>query len=172
MTDLDSLPFDYPSEPNLGAAPPKSCIHPRQLRRQFEGGVACGRCGKELDPERQARGRRARNRGNSIERQMAARLGLRRVGQYGGPDDLAGDLFAAQVKSGLSFPERLWKWLKQVPTKAGQTALLVVTDAPGPGRRRRALVILDLDEWAALHGRDSDEEIQPVDPYLEEVVSQ
>jgi hypothetical protein len=28
---------------------------------------------------------------------------------------------------------------------------LVVTDAPGPGHRRRAMVILDLDDWADLH---------------------
>ena len=149
----DDLPFSYPDvTPANPAAVPRKCSHPRDKRRIFEGGVACGSCGREIDVDRINLGRRSRNRGNSIERQMAARLGLRRVGQYGGPDDLAGELFAAQVKSGLSFPERLWRWLKAVPVKAGQTPLLVVTDAPGPGNRRRALVILDLDSWADLHG--------------------
>jgi hypothetical protein len=38
-----------------------------------------------------------------------------------------------------------------VPVNAGQTPLLVVTDAPGPGHRRRAMVILDIDDWADLH---------------------
>ena len=65
---------------------------------------------------------------------------------------MQGDLFAAQVKSGGAYPERLHGWLKAVPVDAGQVALLVVTDAPGPGHRRRALVVLDLADWIALHG--------------------
>src|SRR5437868_6062650 len=47
--------------------------------------------------ERARRGRTNRSRGNAIERDMGRKLGLRRVGQYGGPDDLAGELFRAQV---------------------------------------------------------------------------
>ncbi len=112
----------------------------------------CRRCGHPADPARLRRGRRNRARGNEIEREIGRRLGLRRVGQWGGPDDLAGELFAAQVKSGGAFPERLWGWLKAVPVTAGQTALLVVTDAPGPGHRRRAVVVLDIADWIALHG--------------------
>jgi hypothetical protein len=27
-----------------------------------------------------------------------------------------------------------------------------VTDTPGPGKKRRAVVILDLDDWRDLHG--------------------
>ena len=100
-------------------------------------------------------GKNNRNRGNSIEREIAAKLGLRRVGQYGGADDIRGLAFAGQVKSGAVFPERLWSWLRAVPVNAGETAILVVTDAPGPGRQRRALVILDLDDWRALHGPES-----------------
>lgn len=149
---LDDLDLFSPTTAPNPAAVRKVCRHPRDKRQLFEGGIACGSCGKEIDPERQLRGKRSRNRGNAIEREMAARLGLRRVGQYGGPDDLAGDLFAAQVKSGGSFPERFWRWLKAVPVRAGQTPLLVVTDAPGPGHRRRAVVIVDLDDWTDLHG--------------------
>lgn len=113
----------------------------------------CLRCGcRVIDAEVSRRGKNNRNRGNAIEREIAKRLGLRRVGQFGGPVDADHPLWAAQVKSGASFPERLWGWLKGVETNAAQTALLVVTDAPGPGRRRRALVILDLDDWVDLHG--------------------
>ena len=112
----------------------------------------CSRCGLQRDEARARRGRTNRSRGNAIEREIGARLGLRRVGQYGGSEDLTSPLFAAQVKSGGSFPERLWTWLRAVPTTAGQTALLVVTDAPGPGHRRRALVVLDIDDWRDLHG--------------------
>jgi hypothetical protein len=112
----------------------------------------CSRCNVLRDPVRALRGKRSRNRGNSIEREVGTRMGLRRVGMYGGPEDLSGDLFRVQVKSGVAFPERLWRWLRGVPATAGQTRLLVITDAPGPGYRRRSLVVLELDDWVALHG--------------------
>jgi hypothetical protein len=67
-------------------------------------------------------------------------------------EDLSGEMFAVQVKSGGAFSERYWSWLKAVPVNAGQTPLLVVTDAPGPGHARRAVVVLDITEWVALHG--------------------
>jgi hypothetical protein len=140
--------FDAPAGPRPGAAPARRCVrHPWDPSTGI-----CPRCFKVRDAARSRRGRTNRARGNAIEREIGHRLGLRRVGQYGGPDDLSGDLFAAQVKSGGSFPERLWTWLKAVPVTANQTPLLVVTDAPGPGHRRRAVVVLDLDAWIDLHG--------------------
>ena len=114
--------------------------------------VICANCPAIMDTLASRRGRLNKNRGNSIEREMGKKLGMRRVGQYGGPDDLSNDLFAAQVKSGGYFSERQWAWLKAVPVKAGQTALLVVADTPGPGKKRRAVVILDLDDWRDIHG--------------------
>jgi hypothetical protein len=96
----------------------------------------------------------SRNRGNAIEREIAHKLGLKRVGMYGGPDDIgsAAQPFIGQVKSGKSFPERLYRWLKALPSNANQTPILVMTDAPGPGIRRRALVIVTLEDWISLHG--------------------
>jgi hypothetical protein len=118
----------------------------------------CRMCRTVRDERDARRGRNNRARGNAIEREVAHRLGLRRVGQYGGPTDAEGDWLAVQVKSGDAFPERLWTWLQAVPANAAQTAALVVTDAPGPGHRRRALIVLDLDSWVALHGPTEDEE--------------
>lgn len=112
----------------------------------------CVRCGAIRNPITSRRGKNNRSRGNAIEREVAAKLGLRRVGQYGGPDDIRGAMFAGQVKSGMAFPEKLWRWLRAVPVDAGQTAILVLTDAPGPGNRRRALVVVELADWIALHG--------------------
>jgi hypothetical protein len=156
MTDL---PFDYEPTPANPAAPKPKCrrhewaLVPSPLGfRKF----VCTRCPAIRDEDKVRRGKNNRSRGNAIEREVGKRLGLRRVGQYGGPDDLSGELFVAQVKSGGAFPERLWSWLKAVPANAGQTPLLVVTDAPGPGFRRRALVILELDEWVALHGESGE----------------
>jgi hypothetical protein len=156
MTTLDDLDlFDQPDGPRPGAAPVKPCRHPKALRVLFGDGTwQCSPCGHLSNAETQRRGRNNRARGNAIEREIARSLGLRRVGQFGGPEDVAGELFVAQVKSGGAFPERLWQWLKAVPATAAQTPLLVVTDAPGPGHRRRALVILELHEWAAWHGGD------------------
>ena len=78
-----------------------------------------------------------------------------------GPDDAAGETFVVQVKStsinkttGKAsgwFSERYWSAIKALPANANQTPLLVITDAPGPGTRRRALVVLTLDDWSALH---------------------
>lgn len=112
----------------------------------------CAYCRKRKDPIASRRGRTNRSRGNAVEREIGHRLGLRRVGQYGGPDDLSGEMFAAQVKSGGAFPERLWGWLRAVPVTAGQTALLVVANAPGSGVKRRAVVVLSVEDWIALHG--------------------
>jgi hypothetical protein len=117
--------------------------------------VRCRRCSHHRNEKAVRRGRTNRQRGNAIERAVGKDLGLRRVGQYGGPDDLSGLAFAAQVKSGGSFSERYWAWLKAVPVTANQTPILVVTDAPGPGHKRRAMVVLELSDWRALHGEDA-----------------
>ena len=148
----DELPFDYPSPANPGAPKPRTCKRHVWVQGYHDDVPRCQRCNRWQDATASRRGRNNRARGNAIEREIGKRLGLRRVGQYGGPDDLAGEMFAAQVKSGAAFPERLWGWLKAVPVNGAQTALLVVTDAPGPGHARRAVVVLDIGDWIALHG--------------------
>jgi hypothetical protein len=151
----DDLPFYYGETPPPDDRPPKPCRHPRYLRASVDGIETCMSCGHAFDPMVKRRGRNNRSRGNAIERAVGKELGLRRVGQYGGPDDLSGSMFAAQVKSGGSFSERYWAWLKAVPVTADQTPILVVADAPGPGHKRRAMVIVELSDWRALHGEDA-----------------
>ena len=174
MTDL----FTPLSPPNLGAAPRRKCVRHQSLSVHFltdgdsrqlwhveqphvgyvsqcEPGIICSRCWKRLDAKAVRRGRNNRSRGNSIERDVGKQLGLKRVGQFGGATDLgvSADPFAVSVKSGSGyFSERYWDQLKRQPVAAGQTALLVVTDAPGPGHKRRAMVVLDLADWLDLHG--------------------
>ena len=154
MDEVSDLPFDYGETPANPAAVPKKCRRHTWMLDQMCGKTHCLYCGKARDEATAKRGRNNRSRGNSIERQVGKRLGLTRVGQYGTPTDLGSiaEPFAVQVKSGSAYPERLHAWLKAVPATAGQTPLLVVTDAPGPGHRRRALVVLDMDDWLALHG--------------------
>ena len=118
----------------------------------------------ELDIDRQnaeksRRGRNARQRGNAFEREVAKRLGAQRVGQYGGKQDVANDWIAVQCKVGKSYPERLDGWLRSIPVKGDQLAALVVGDSPGAGTRRRAMIVLDLDDFIAWFGRaDAKEE--------------
>lgn len=99
------------------------------------------------DSERSERGRKARNRGNAYERDVARRLGLSRVGQYGGKEDLLGGWMIAQCKVGSSYPERIDRWLRAMPTRPGALRIVVLGDAPGPGVRRRELVVIDLNEF-------------------------
>ena len=117
----------------------------------------------ELDIDRQnaeksRRGRNARQRGNAFEREVAKRLGAQRVGQYGGKQDVANDWIAVQCKVGKSYPERLDGWLRSIPVKGDQLAALVVGDSPGAGTRRRAMIVLDLDDFIAWFGRSNAKE--------------
>jgi hypothetical protein len=153
----DDLPFDYDSPATVNVTTRRCRRHVYELLA-IAPGDSCLRCGRLKDATVTRRGKNNRARGNAIEREIGHRLGLRRVGQYGGPDDLASEMFAVQVKSGGSFSERYWAWLKALPTNAGQTPLLVVTDAPGPGRKRRAVVVLTLESWIELHGPQGAEE--------------
>ena len=156
MSGSDNL--FVPLTPANPAAPKPKCKRHRWVRLQ--GGPSdatiCDRCLTVMDRVAARRGKNNRQRGNSIERELGKKLGMARTGQFGGKDDLSNALFKAQVKSGGYFSERQWVWLKAVPVQAGQTALLVIADTPGPGKKRRAMVLLDIDSWIELHGQVSD----------------
>ena len=111
-----------------------------------------------MTSEATRRGRAARNRGNAYERSVAERLGARRVGQYGGKADVEADWIAVQCKVGSAYPERLDGWLRALPCRAGQLRALVIGDAPGPGRKRRELIVLDLADFIDWYGGRADEE--------------
>jgi hypothetical protein len=105
----------------------------------------------EPTPEARRRGRLNRSRGNAFEREVAAKLGIARRGQYGGKDDVAGDWIVAQCKVGGAFPERIWRWLP--PANGEQLRAVVIGDAPGSAGKRRTLICLDLDDFADWYGR-------------------
>jgi hypothetical protein len=113
----------------------------------------------EENRERSRRGARARQRGNSFEREVAARLNGKRTGMYGGKNDVEAGHFVIQCKVGLSYPERLDKWLRELNPKADQLAILVVGDSPGAGKRRRALAIIDFDDFVQWYGKGEADEL-------------
>jgi hypothetical protein len=114
---------------------------------------------QEENAERSSRGKRARQRGNSFEREVAARLNGKRTGMYGGKNDVEAGHFVIQCKVGLSYPERLDKWLRELNPKADQLAVLVVGDSPGAGKRRRALAIIDFDDFVSHYGKEGTNEL-------------
>lgn len=118
--------------------------------------IVCGSCGKQLDPVVARRGRTSRNRGNAFEREVAAKLGGRMVGQYGDKVDVdVPGWLLVQCKNGGAYPERLDGWLRAIPARSDYLRAVVIGDAPGPGGRRRSLIVLDLDEftsWYATEG--------------------
>lgn len=119
----------------------------------IEAGIThCRWCFKVKDPAAIRRGKNNRSRGLAIQREVNRRAGLDNIPYNAENHDGRSAMFASEVKSGGSFSERYWKWLKGVPAGADQTSILIVADTPGPGTRRRAIVVLDLDDWADLHG--------------------
>lgn len=112
----------------------------------------------EANAERASRGKRARQRGNAFEREVASKLNGKRTGMYGGKNDVEAGHFVIQCKVGLSYPERLDKWLRELNPKADQLGILVVGDSPGAGVKRRALAIIDFDDFISWYGKDKQDE--------------
>jgi len=107
----------------------------------------------EQNKEKSKRGRRARNKGNAFEREVAAKIGGVRCGHLGGKIDAQADWIAVQCKMGNgSYSERYDGWLRSVNGNANQISALVVGDAPGPGTRRRTMIVLDFEDFVDLLG--------------------
>jgi hypothetical protein len=111
---------------------------------------------EQQNAEKSKRGKRARNKGNSFEREVAEKIGGVRVGQYGGKTDVQSDWIVAQCKVGNgSYSERYDGWLRSVKGNANQIAALIVGDAPGPGTRRRTMIVMDFETFVDLMGKSS-----------------
>lgn len=158
MADLFGEPLTGPS--GAGATP--RCTHPRQFRerrevRDLEFTVRlerCTRCGVTLDPAKQSAGRRANRRGRRIQKKSMEAAGMDNLpGNLPGLDGSRG-MFRGESKSGLRFPEQMWRWLQAIPAAPGQVRVLVVSDAPGPGYKRRSITMVESSDWTALHGED------------------
>ena len=175
MTDLSELeglfdPVDetWPPTPVLEREPRKCRRHQWPLLQAMCGVINCPivradetavdhehclRCGAVKSPERIRRGKASRNRGNAFEREVAAKLGGRRVGQFGDKVDVSVDGYLrVQCKNGATYPERMDGWLRAIPVEAGLLRAVVLGDAPGSAGKRRSLIVFDLDEYAMWHG--------------------
>ena len=116
---------------------------------------ACQRCGKLYDPAVTRRARNNKSRGLAIQRKRIEGLGGTNLAGNNENLDGIGLAFRYESKSGPSaFSERAWKWLMGIPVVGDQTRVLIVTETPGPGRRARSYVVVEYDEWRALHGEE------------------
>jgi hypothetical protein len=109
----------------------------------------------DIDIKNAARSRMGRNnrqRGNGLERRLAAELteaglaGIRK-GHLGGKTDVQALGLIISAKKGGAYSERYDKWLNELTPKAHELAALVVEDAPGSGIRARRLVVI---HWESL----------------------
>lgn len=160
--DLDALLADAPlAPPILSTATPRKCRRHRWVpsRVGHFGEYSyfvdeCAICGTPKDETRSRRGKNSRSRGNALERWACHLLGIPRVGQYGGAEDggNSDSWITIQVKSGTYFPKMIDRWLRAVPQRAGQMRGVVLVETPGPGTKRRALLVVDLYEASAQWG--------------------
>jgi hypothetical protein len=118
-----------------------------------ETAVFCARCNQVKDEARSRRGRNAAKRGKRIQHDRIVALGGRNLAGNNENLDGLGEMFAYESKSGsAAFSDRYWRWLTGIPVNAGQTRVLIVTDAPGSAHKARSYVVVEFDEWKDLHG--------------------
>ena len=143
--------------PLTPATPTGARRKPHRHRWSLDGipMAACASCGKPRDPSTSRRGRNNRKRGTGFELVVARQLGGRKVGPLGHPWDVEVEGYSrVQVKLLDSWPSvhAMLAMLDAIPA-GRELRLVVVGDTPGGSRRRRAIVLMDLDEYAAWHGR-------------------
>lgn len=166
---LEDFPFAPPDATPV-VETPRKCRHPKIDRsRVDDGGWSCV-CGHVAAGANVRRGRNVRARGNRIQRQRITALGGRNLAGNNPNLDGLGVMFRYESKSAkpgrplapgrklgvAQFPETLWAILRGIPAQAHQTRVLIVTEAPGPGRRARSMVVVDFDDWRELHGEGTE----------------
>lgn len=125
-----------------------NCKHPKDARRQFDGGVGCGKCGREIDPEAISRGRRSRARGNGHELKAARLYGGEKTGPLGGPEDIRGAEYRTQVKTMQRSAPIQWRtvFAKLDTQTDARTPRLLLRFLAGPG--------IPADDYFVVRGRD------------------
>ena len=113
----------------------------------------------------QRRGRNNRKRGNSIELWACKELGISRTGMFGGKADGGkhDEWLVIQVKSGPSnFSEKVWVLLESLKPNASQLKALVVASADGPGVKRRAYVVVTMDDFTQWFGKGNNDKADDI----------
>lgn len=117
--------------------------------------IVCRRCGKPKDEAAARRGRSSRRLGGDGERRSEKRYGWRKVGEFGGIDDLVGKLAIVQQKTTRSKPPVRWKSIFAAleGRAAGRIPLLLLSYV-AQGKDTEDFIVIRGQDWLALHGRD------------------
>lgn len=99
------------------------------------------------DADRSRRGKNNRKRGNSIELAVGKMIGGKRVGMFGGKVDVENDHLQLQIKSGGTFPERIWDLIQSIEYRADRLRGAVHVSTEGSGTKRRYMITFDLEEY-------------------------
>jgi hypothetical protein len=158
---MDDPRLMEPLTPANPAATPRKCrrhVWASDNLLRFVGGqpvvgpLTCSRCGRVRDEMAGKRGRRNASRGKRIQRERIEGLGGTNLAGNNENLDGLGLAFRYESMSGGSFSERYWRWLDGIPVQGDTTPVLIVTEAPGPGKRARSIVVVKYEDWRALHG--------------------
>ena len=123
-------------------------------RHRYLADAPC-KCGQIRDAASKERGARNRKRGNAIEQRVMTELGAKRLGQHGLAEDGLGEHFVIQVKSRktAAFPGWLAEELELLGTMWGKRErmpMVVVVEAPGPGKPSRRIAVIKLHHAAQI----------------------
>ena len=142
-----------------------TCRHPRDMRKFIpaggivdapgmaiaevysEDGYVCLKCSRFVPKSKSLMGKRSNKAGRRQSWEIAKDMGGTNHEVEGVKYDVLNDLYAVQSKRGTAFPERLWKWLQDIPRVGGRIPVLVIRDAPGPGIKRRGIVIQSYEDF-------------------------
>jgi hypothetical protein len=155
MTDLPFHDGHESTATRNGAQGRKRCRRHVWLKTMDESGrpyADCANCDATYDLTTSRRSKNNAVRGKAIQRKRIEGLGGKNLAGNNENLDGIGTMFAYESKSGGSFSERYWRWIKGIPTRGDQVPVLIVTDAPGPGHRARSIVVVSYDDWRDLHG--------------------
>ena len=146
---LAALPRATPSHRHRWDVPPSP-----SMREDDDYRMGC-RCGRRQDAAATKKGRSSRRMGNDFERDVTTMLSsvfpdVKRVGQYGGPDDVAGRLLYVQCKkvAGM-YPRKADALLSDAERHANADQYPVVAMAH-PGHGHHKLVVMDLSDFTNL----------------------
>lgn len=158
MSGLDDLDlFPSADHPRPGAPEPPKCRRHSWIT-YLGAEPSCSRCGKLRDHAVSRRSRNNRSRGNRDELAVARILGGRKVGELGLPWDVELEGYARiQCKRLDRWPSlaKVIEWLDAIPA-GPELRAVTLADTPGGGGKVRRLIVMDLAEFAAWHGRNTE----------------
>jgi hypothetical protein len=154
---LDELPFDYDTPATVNVSTKRCRRHAWTPVLDDRHVWTCARCGQIRDETARRRNRNNRQRGSKFELTVAKQLGGRKTGPLGGRDDvMVGQFAAIQTKKTLRLSlTEARAYLADLRRTFPDRVPLVVHALPG--HNADPIVILPLDVWRDLHGKDGTE---------------